>query len=52
MKSFEQSFREFLTEAELGQYVDGGQVTLFHYTKHPGNEKHSSRLVFRFSQLK
>jgi len=35
MKSFEQSFREFLTEAELGQYVDGGQVTLFHYTKHP-----------------
>jgi hypothetical protein len=35
MKSFEQSFREFLTEAELGQYVDGGQITLFHYTKHP-----------------
>ena len=35
MKSFEQDFRKFLTEAELGQYVDNGQVTLYHYTKNP-----------------
>ena len=37
MKSFEQSFREFLTEAELGQYVDGGEINLYHYTKHSGD---------------
>ena len=35
MNSFEQDFRKFLTEAELGQYVDDGQVTLYHYTKNP-----------------
>ena len=37
MNSFEQDFRKFLTEAELGQYVDDGQVTLYHYTKNPSD---------------
>tara|TARA_B100001113_G_C20928888_1_gene543415 strand:- start:42 stop:539 length:498 start_codon:yes stop_codon:yes gene_type:complete len=35
MSSFEQDFRKFLTEAELGQYVNDGQVTLYHYTQNP-----------------
>ena len=37
MSSFEQDFRKFLSEAELGHYVNGGQVTLFHYTNHPAD---------------
>ena len=35
MNTFEQNFRKFLTEEELGQYVDGGEVTLYHYTNYP-----------------
>ena len=37
MSSYEKDFRKFLAEAELGQYVNGGQVTLFHYTNHPAD---------------
>jgi hypothetical protein len=36
MKNFEENFRSFLVEAEMGQYIEDGMVTLYHYTKNPG----------------
>ena len=36
MKNFVENFRSFLAEAEMGQYVEGGMVTLYHYTRNSG----------------
>ena len=36
MKNIVENFRSFLTEAQMGQYVEDGTVTLYHYTKNPG----------------